>query len=218
MSQQYCSICNAGSHLVQGPGWSLCNACITRTFLAVVYQGHTDVQQLSPVNSHEQVMCSFCGYTHQQIAWMIELTPQVAICNICLELCVDKLLSSSTHLATSKVWKLEVSERDKRAALYPGVDFVGDVTLATGVSIGVNSKICNGVTLGANVQIGHHVCIQHGCCIGAGTIIGDYAFVDVGCHIGEQVVIGEKAIIGFRNIIPPGTTVPPDGWIVARYV
>lgn len=120
---------------------------------------------------------------------------------------------------------------DNDVWIAPSADVIGNVYLASGVSIwfgavlrGDNEPIRIGAgtnlqeqtvihtdpgfpcTIGKNATVGHKAML-HGCTIGDGTLIGMGATVLNGAIIGEGCLIGAGALVTEGKVIPDGSLV-----------
>lgn len=120
---------------------------------------------------------------------------------------------------------------DDSAWIAPGAQVIGDVRIASGVSIwfnavlrgdnepivlGADTNVQDGVvchtdpgfplTVGDGVTVGHKA-ILHGCTVGHGSLIGMGAVVLNGAKIGAQCLIGANALITEGKEIPDGSMV-----------
>ncbi|TAA63877.1 gamma carbonic anhydrase family protein [Shinella sp. JR1-6] len=113
----------------------------------------------------------------------------------------------------------------------PGAAVIGDVRIATGVSIwfnavlrgdnepitlGAGSNVQDGcvihtdpgfpVAIGEDVTVGHNA-IVHGCSIGKGSLIGMGATILNGARIGERCLVGANSFVREGMVVPDGSLV-----------
>ncbi len=112
------------------------------------------------------------------------------------------------------------------AILFPGVQVVGDVTLAPGVSVWYNAVLRGDeapITVGrdSNIQdgcilhvdrgcptiLGEGVTVGHGCIL-HGCTIGDHALVGMGSILLNGAVLETGCMLGAGSLVTEGTVIP----------
>lgn len=126
-----------------------------------------------------------------------------------------------------------VPKIDPSAWVHDSAVLIGDVTLASGVTvwptavlrgdmgpivIGADTNlqdgtICHDTTdrsetrVGERVTVGHRV-ILHGC------VIGDDCLIGMGSIVMDNVVIGAGSFVGAGSLLTPGREIPPGSFVL----
>ena len=121
----------------------------------------------------------------------------------------------------------KLRKTDENVLICPGAAVVGDVTLASGVSVWYNAVLRGDegpITVGENTNLQDcvivheatavgrgctvgHGAILHGCTVGDNTLIGMGAIVLNGAKIGSNCIVGAGALVTGKLDAPDGSLI-----------
>lgn len=88
-------------------------------------------------------------------------------------------------------------------------------SVATGVSLGLNTIVCAGALISTNARLGQFVHVNPGAIIGHDAVLDSFVSINPGAIVSGSVSIGSSALVGAGSTILQGLSIGADSTVGA---